>query len=341
MSSGLVAILESIEQERGISKEQLMKAVEEAILAAARSGIHKANDLTVRMDRKTGAIQAWAKLLVVDGIADKDQISYSDAKVKMPNVQVGDIVEWEVTPSDFGRISARAAKDAIAQQLRDAERAQARNEFTDLVGEIVSGTVRRRNENGDIIVDFPKTDGVLSADEKIPGENYHTGDHVNALLVKLNEEKKGASLVLSRKSPKFVQKLFEREVSEIHDGIVEIRGIAREAGVRTKIAVYSSDPRVDAVSACIGLRGLRVRNITDELGERVDVIAYDENPHTYLVNAMRPAKILRMEEDRVHKRYTVYVDEENSRLAFGKKAQNVRLAQKLIGWTISIVTDTP
>lgn len=345
MNNELLAILEYIEQERGIGKEQLMEAVEKALLTASRKSIHPASDLSVRMDRKTGAIKAWAKLQIVEADPNKDQILLSEARTRIPDAKVGDIVDWEVTPRNFGRIAAQTARQAILQHLRKAEKEIVQDEFKDQVGEIVNGNVRRI-EAGSIIVDFQKAEGVIGVKDRVPGEQYMPGERINALLVRVDMETSGPSLILSRSSAQFVRKLFEREVSEIHDGIVEIAAIAREAGVRTKIAVRSNDPRVDPVGACVGLRGLRVRNITEELGgerggERVDIIRYDENLHTYLANAIHPAKILRIEEDRVRKQFTVYVDEENSRLAFGKKAQNVRLAQKLLQWTINIVIEDP
>jgi len=343
MNNELLATLEYIEQERGISKEQLMEAVEKAILTAARKTrtIVPAKELAVQMDRKTGAIRAWAKLQVVEGAPTEDQITLIEAKKRYPEAKLGDIVDWEVTPRNFGRIAAQTARQTILQYLRKAEKEIVQDEFKDQVGEIVNGNVRRV-EAGNIIVDFQKAEGIIGVKDRVPGEQYHPGELINALLVRVDMETSGPSLILSRSSVNFVRKLFEREVSEIHDGVVEIVGIAREAGVRTKISVRSTDPRVDPVGACVGLRGLRVRNITDELSnERVDIIRYDEDLHTYLANAMQPAKILRVEEDRVRKLFTVHVDEENSRLAFGKKAQNVRLAQKLLQWTINIVIDQP
>ena len=343
MNNELLATLEYIEQERGISKEQLMDAVEKAILTAARKtrAIVPAKELAVQMDRKTGAIRAWAKLQVVEGTPTEDQITLIEAKKRYPEAKLGDIVDWEVTPRNFGRIAAQTARQTILQYLRKAEKEIVQDEFKDQVGEIVNGNVRRL-EAGNIIVDFQKAEGIIGVKDRVPGEQYHPGELINALLVRVDIETAGPSLILSRSSVNFVRKLFEREVSEIHDGVVEIVGIAREAGVRTKISVRSTDPRVDPVGACVGLRGLRVRNITDELSnERVDIIRYDEDLHTYLANAMQPAKILRVEEDRVRKLFTVHVDEENSRLAFGKKAQNVRLAQKLLQWTINIVIDQP
>ena len=341
MSSGLIAILENIEQERGISKEQLMTAIENALASGFKKGVHSTNDVIIRMDRKTGAIKVWAKMCVVEVVKENDQISLAEAKTRIPSAEIGDIVEWEVTPSDFGRIAAQTAGHAIKQQLRKAEKELVGEEFKEQIGELINGTVRRIDA-GNVIVDCQKAEGIIAAKDRVAGESYQVGDRINAILVRVDTETAGPALILSRSSVNFIRKLFEREVSEIHDGIVEIMGIAREAGIRTKIAVRSTDPRVDAVSACVGVRGLRVRNITNELGnERVDIIRYDDDPHVYLANAMQPAKILGVEEDRIRKQYTVYVNEENSRLAYGRKAQNVRLAQKLLQWTINIEIEEP
>ena len=339
MNSELLATLEYIEQERGISKEQLVDAVEKAILTASRKSIHPASNLAVKLDRQTGEIRAWAKLEVVDTFPNNDQITIEKAKEKYPDVQLGDEVEWEVTPKNFGRIAAQTARQAILQQLRKAEKAIVKEEYDEKVGEIVNGTVKRI-EAGAIIVDLQKSEGIIAAKDKVPGEQYMVGERINALLVKVDTLVSGPSLILSRSNPGFVKKLFEREVSEIHDVVVEIAGIAREAGMRTKIAVRSNDPRIDPVGACVGMRGMRVRNITSELGnERVDIIRYEDDIKVYAANALHPAKLESISVDENRRMLTIRVNSENSRLAFGKKAQNVRLAQKLIGWNINFVTD--
>ncbi len=339
MNSELLATLEYIEQERGISKEQLVDAVEKAILTASRKSIHPASNLAVKLDRHSGEIKAWAKLEVVDTFPNNDQITIEKAKEKYPDAKIGDVIDWEVTPRNFGRIAAQTARQAILQQLRKAEKAIVKEEYDEKVGEIVNGVVKRI-EAGAIIVDLQKSEGIIAAKDKVPGEQYMVGERINALLVKVDTLVSGPSLILSRSNPGFVRKLFEREVSEIHDGVVEIAGIAREAGMRTKIAVRSNDPRIDPVGACVGMRGMRVRNITSELGnERVDIIRYEEDIKTYAANALHPAKLESISVDEDRRMLTIRVNSENSRLAFGKKAQNVRLAQKLIGWNINFVTD--
>ena len=295
MNHELLAILEYIEQERGVSKDQLIDAVEKALLTASRKSIHPANELEVKIDRKSGDIRAWALLEVVAENPNNDQILLETARERMPEAQLGEKIRWEVTPKDFGRIAAQTAKQAILQQIRKAEKEIVRDEFADKVGQIVNGTVRRFDA-GSIIVDLQKSEGILGSRDKVPGEQYMPGDRINALLVKVDINVAGPSLILSRTLPQFIRRLLEREVSEIHDGVVEIVAIARDPGVRTKIAVRSNDPRIDPVGACVGMRGMRIKNITNELGgERVDVINYSD-----------------------------------------KKAQNVKLAQKLTGWKIDI-----
>lgn len=341
MNSELLATLEYIEQERGISKEQLMEAVEKSILMASRKSkiLHPASHLDVKLDRKSGEIRVWAKLEVVDTFPNNDQITIEKARTVYPDAQLGDVVDWEVTPQNFGRVAAQTARQAILQQLRQAEREIVSEEYRDKVGEIVNGMVKRMDGSA-IIVDLQKSEGIIELKDKVPGEVYMIGDRINALLLKVDTKESGPSLKLSRSNPGFVKKLFEREVSEIHDGVVEIAGIAREAGMRTKIAVRSNDPRVDPVGACVGMRGMRVRNITSELGnERVDIIRYDEDIRVYAANALHPAKLESIEVDEDRRFLTIHINQENSRLAFGKKAQNLRLAQKLIGWNINFVTD--
>ncbi|MCP3964944.1 MAG: transcription termination/antitermination protein NusA [Lentisphaerae bacterium] len=343
MNNELLTILEYIEQERGIKREVLVKAVESALLSASRKSIHPASSLKVEVDPNTGEIRAWAKLEVVDTLPSNDQLLLERAQEKISDVKIGDVIDWEVTPKNFGRIAAQTAKQAIMQQLRKAEKEIVRDEFADRIGQIINGTVRRF-ESGNIIIDFQKAEGVLNSKEKIYGEQYMPGDRINAVLLKVDISGGGPSLVVSRTHPNFVRRLFEREVSEIHDGIVEIMGIAREAGSRTKIAVKSNDPRIDPVGACVGLRGIRVKNITTELsGERIDIVPYDEDLAKYTTNALQPAKVqsVKVINKGGRDELNVYVTPEQSRLAFGKKAQNVRLSSKLIMHNINIIVNEP
>ncbi|UDQ99521.1 transcription termination factor NusA [Lentisphaerota bacterium WC36G] len=340
MNSELLTILEYIEQERGINRSVLIEAVQKALKSAAKKGLNATTDLDVKIDELTGEIKVIAQLEVVECLLDKNQLAveHEEAVKKYPDCQIGDHVEWVVTPKNFGRIAAQTAKQAIMQQIRQAEKESIKAEFEDKVGELVNGVIRRF-DHGNIIVELNKAEAVIGRRDKMQAEQYMVGERVTALLKKIDTETSGPSLILSRTSPRFVAKLFEREVSEIHDGVVEIKGVAREAGLRTKIAVDSADDHIDPIGACVGMRGMRVRNITDELnGERVDIIRYDSDIAEYVKNALQPAELTSVEVDEEEQALTVYVTKEQSRLAFGKKAQNVRLASKLMGWSINIET---
>ena len=341
MSNELLTVIEYLSQSRSISRESIIKALENAILSASRKSIHPASDLRIKLDPPTGKIQAWAMLEVVEGVPlTNDQITIGRVQEVFPDVKVGDRIEWEVTPSNFGRIAAQAARQNLTQQLRRAEKDNVQEEFADRVGQIIYGTVKKV-EAGNIIIDFEKAEGIMPVREQIKEEKYATGDRINALLIKIDINTSGPSLIVSRTAPELVVRLFEREVSEIHDGVVSIKGIAREAGKRSKIAVASSDPKVDPVGACIGIRGTRVKRITDELGtERVDIVPYEEDIKAYVTNALRPAQVQSVKIDEENHSLMVIVNEDQSKVAFGRKAQNVRLAGKLVGWTIKLCDET-
>ena len=339
MLNELLTIVESIERGRGISRDLVIKALETAILTASRKSIHPAANLVVKIDPVTCKIQVWAKLEVVEANPNNDQLLLARAREVMPDVKVGDVVDWEVTPRNFGRIAAQTAKQAIQQQLRQAEKISVQGEFANQVGQLISGTVRRF-DNGSLIIDFGRAEGIMGPRDKVHGEQYMPGDHIRCVLMKIDIASPGPSLIVSRACPELVRHLFEIEVAEIHEGVVQIMSIAREAGSRTKIAVASSDPRVDAVGACVGIGGARVKGITNELnGERIDVIPYDEDIRKYAANALQPAKVQSVDVNEERKELVVHVNEEQSKLAFGKKAQNVRLSSRLIGWNISILIE--
>ena len=339
MNSELLSVIDYIEQERGINRELLIEAIEKAILTSSKKSIHPAKELEVKVDKVSGDIKAWALLEVVEDNPNNDQVSIKDVEGRNIEAEIGETIKWEVTPENFGRIAAQTAKQAIMQQLKRAEKAVVKEEFQSQVGEIINGVVRRF-ENGGIIVDLYKAEGFIGVKDKIPGEQYSAGDRINALLIRVEVSGSGPSLILSRSANDFIKRLFEREVSEIHDGIVEIKGIAREPGLRTKIAVKSNDPRVDPIGACVGMRGMRVKSITSELnGERIDIIRYDEDIRTYAANALQPAKPKGIEIDEEKHQLNVYVTPDQSRLAFGKRAQNVRLSSKLVGWNLKIIEE--
>ncbi len=339
MNNELLTILQYIEQERGISRAMLVKALETAILSASRKSIHPASNLTVRIDPENGSIKAWAKLEVVEENPTCDQLLLERARERFPEVRAGEVIDWEVTPRNFGRIAAQTAKQAIMQQLRQAEKNTVQEMFADKVGQIITGTVRRF-ENGNTIIDFQRAEGIMSSRDRVHGEQYMPGDIINVVLTKIDTFTSGPSLIVSRTAPELVRCLFEREVSEIRNGLVEIMGLSREPGSRSKIAVRSTDPRIDPVGACVGVRGVRVQNITQELnGERIDIVPWDENIAQYTINALQPAKVQSVEVDETRHELVVHVTEDQSKLAFGKKAQNVRLCSRLIGWNISILIE--
>ncbi len=337
MNNELVAILDYLERDRGLDREVLVTVIEEALVSAARKAVGPANDLKVKLNPKTGDLQATATLEVVEKVTQPDkEIAYDKAIVKYPEVELGEEVEWEVTPKNFGRIAAQAAKQGISQRLREAVKNRVRDEFTDRLGDILYGTVMRW-EQGEVIVDCGRAEGSLSHRDRIPIEDYQNGDHICCVLSEVNTKKPGPILVLSRTSPDLVRRLFEREVTEIAEGIVEIKAVAREPGFRSKIAVVSNDPKVDPVGACVGLRGSRVKTIVRELsGEKVDIIRWDEDLRTYIANALQPAQIKSMEIDEAKNQVRILVDPDQLSLAIGKRGQNARLTHKLTGWKIDI-----
>ena len=341
MNNEFLALLEYIEQERGIDRETMLSVLEGAMVSAARKSVDQpADDLTVEFDKETGEYRVIAKLKVVEEHAPTcpNCIALDKARSRFPEVTEGDIVEWEVTPRDFGRIAAQAAKQAMMQQIRRAEKENVLDEFKEMEGQVVNGIVRRYDA-GNVIVDMGKAEGILSYKDKIPGENYMPGDRINALLIKIESTGSGPSLILSRTNNDFVRRLFEREVSEIHDGIVEVKAIAREPGSRTKIAVLSHDEHVDPIGACVGMRGMRVKNITAELGgEKIDIVEYDEDLSKFVANALLPAKLKHIEisQEGGQRIVDITVDQDQLSLAIGKRGQNVRLTSKLISSRVNI-----
>lgn len=337
MNSELLTVVEYLEHERGIDKETLMILVEEALVSAARKAVRSRQDVHVAIDRTTGDIKAWAKLEVVETVKNRSvEIALSEARTRMPETETGQTIDWEVTPANFGRIAAQTAKQAIMHRLRQAEKSRICEEFQSQVGQLVTGVVRRV-ERGEVYVDFSRAEGVMRYTDRMPGEDYQPGDHITALLVEVNADRPGPSLYVSRSNPDLVRRLFEREVTEIAENLVEIKGVAREAGYRTKIAVASSDSRVDPVGACVGLRGNRVKTIVRELGgEKVDIIRWDPDICTFVGYALQPAKLSTVEADEEKHSIRVIAPEDQLSLAIGKKGQNARLAAKLTNWRIDI-----
>jgi N utilization substance protein A len=337
MNAEFLAVIEFWEREKGIRKEVLIAAVEEALLSAAKKAVGPARELRVVIDQKNGDIKAFAKLVVSEKVTSKhDQISVFDARRIRAEAQLGDELEVEVTPANFGRIASQNAKQALMQHIRRAEKELIYAEFKDRSGDIVSGTVRRF-ERSDVAVDLGKYEAILPNRERVPTEEYQIGERIRCYVKAVENTTHGPEIILSRADPQFVVKLFQLEVSEINDGTIEIKGIAREPGFRTKLAVHSRDEKVDPVGACVGLRGQRVKNIVRELNnEKVDIIKWDPNIKTYITNALAPAKLKAFEIDEANKRVKILVSEDQLSLAIGKRGQNARLTSKLTGWHVDI-----
>ncbi len=340
MNSEILAGLEYFERDKGIKREVLLEAINNAVLQAARKAVGPAKDLRVELDSKTGEMKAYAKLTVVEKVANKhDEISFAEAKKYKADVQLGEELEKPVTPKDFGRIAAQTAKQAMMQRIRQAEKEMIYDEFKDRAGEIVSGTVRRF-ERSDVIVDLGKFEAVMPNKERVQTEDYNVGDRVRAYVVAVENGARGPEIIISRSHPNFVRRLFEMEVSEIADRTVEIKGIAREAGYRTKIAVWSANEKVDPVGACVGMRGARVKNIVRELNnEKVDIIRWSADVKEFVLEALKPAKIKSVTLDQTKKAVLIKVDEDQLSLAIGKRGQNARLTSRLSGWDINIEKD--
>jgi transcription termination/antitermination protein NusA len=337
MNAELLAVLEFWEREKGIQKDILLKAVEDALLSAAKKAVGPARELRCVIDSKSGDIRAFAKLVVSERVISKhDQISLFDARRIRSEAQVGEEVEVEVTPANFGRIASQNAKQALMQHLRRAEKELIFAEFKDRAGDIVSGTVRRF-ERSDVTVDLGRYEALLPNRERVPTEEYQVGDRIRCYVKAVENSPHGPEIILSRADPQFVIKLFQLEVSEISDGTIEVKGIAREAGFRTKLAVWSRDEKVDPVGACVGLRGQRVKNIVRELSnEKVDIIRWDPNIKTFIGNALAPAKLKTFLVNEANRRVTIMVSPDQLSLAIGKRGQNARLTSKLTGWQVDI-----
>ena len=337
MNPDLKAIFEYMERERGIDRETLIKAVSSALLSASRKSISPAKDLRIEIDPETCDIKAIARVRVVEKVRNPhDEISLKEARRIRPDAQLGDMVDVEVTPKDFGRIAAQTAKQAIMQKIRQAEKDRIYQEYKDRVGDIVSGVVRGFDRS-DVVVDLGRGEAVMPARERVPTEEYQVGDRIRAMILKVEKQPGGTVIILSRSHPDFVRKLFELEVTEIADGTVEIKGIAREPGYRSKVAVFSHDPRVDPIGACVGMRGMRVKNIVRELsGEKVDVVRWSEDIRAFVTNALEPARLIRVEADEETRTVNIKVDPDQLSLAIGRRGQNARLTAKLTGWKINI-----
>jgi N utilization substance protein A len=327
-----------MEREKGISRPDMIATIVAAIKNAASKGINSGQELKIDINPKNGGLSAWAILQVVDSVSDQSlEIHVEKAQKIQPGAQVGDTVEKEIDPAFLGRIAAQTARQAIMQKIRQFEKERIYDDYKDTVGDVVSGTVRRR-ERGDLFIDLGKAEAILPSREQVMGEDYAPGERIRCLLLAIESTNRGPELILSRSSSKFVRRLFDFEVTEITDGTVKIEAFAREPGYRTKIAVSSRDPKVDPVGACVGARGARVKTIVRELsGEKIDIIRYFEDPKEMITEAFKPAIPRSITIDDRSRRITLEVSEDDLAIAIGRKGQNARLTSRLIGWKIDIV----
>ncbi|MBE7706958.1 MAG: transcription termination/antitermination protein NusA [Cyanobacteria bacterium SIG30] len=347
IGTALFEAAEQLEKEKGISKEVLVSSLEDALVAAYKKHIRNKDidNIETILDEETGEIGVFSTKVVVKEVEDPDtQISLTEAKEIDDEVELEDEVKIEVTPENFGRIAAQSAKQVITQRIREAERKLILDEFVSKKGTLITGIVQRKDERGNVIVNIGKTDAIMPRKEQLPGEFYKTGNRVRVFVLNVKETQKLPQVIVSQAHSEIVRELFELEVPEIEDGIVEIKSIAREAGYRTKLAVWSNDPTVDSVGACIGPRGSRIQTIVSELkNEKIDIVRYSQDSVEYIVNALSPARILSVDilaDDEENHEALVIVPDDQLSLAIGREGQNVRLAHRLTNWKIDIKSES-
>lgn len=341
MSAELIHALEQIEKEKGIQKEVLIEAIEVALITAYKRNYGSAQNVEVYIDRLTGDVRVFALKNIVEEVTDPSiELSLEQANRFSADFEVGDVVEVEVTPRKFGRIAAQTAKQVVMQRIREAERGIIFEEYSSKEEDIVSGVVSRF-ERRNVIIDLGRAEAILPPGEQTPGEKYNIHDRIKAYVINVKKTNKSPQIFVSRTHPGLVKRLLELEVPEIHDGTVEIKTIAREAGSRTKIAIFSKNENVDPVGACVGQKGSRIRAIVEELkGEMLDVIKWSSNPQEYIASSLSPAKVVRVDVDEENKVARVIVPDFQLSLAIGKEGQNARLAAKLTGWKIDIKSES-
>jgi N utilization substance protein A len=336
----LLQVADIVARDKGIDRDEVLQAMEQAIQKAGRSKYGQEYDIRAEIDRKTGEIRLLRFREVADPVENEAaQIPLKEAQRFNPDAEIGDFITDPLPPIDFGRIAAQTAKQVIVQKVRDAERARQFKEFKDRVGEIVNG-LAKRIEFGNVIVDLGRAEAILRRDELLPRESFRQGERVRAYIYDVRQEARGPQIFLSRTHPQFMAKLFAQEVPEIYDGIIEIRAVARDPGSRAKIAVLSNDSGIDPVGACVGMRGSRVQAVVAELqGEKIDIIPWSADPATFVVNALAPAEVAKVVMDEEQRRIEVVVPDDQLSLAIGRRGQNVRLASQLTGWDIDILTE--
>ena len=344
MSREILLLVDALAREKNVTRDVVFGALESALASAMKKLYKEEVEIRVAIDRETGDHEAFRRWLVVPdeaGLQMPDQQTLlSEARDEVPNIEVGEYVEEALEPIEFGRIGAQAAKQVILQRIRDAEREQLLNDFLERGESIVSGTIKRMDK-GDAIVEIGKVEARLPRSEMIPKENLRVGDRVRAYLKGIDRQARGQQIILSRATPLFIAQLFENEVPEVEQGLLELKGAARDPGVRAKIAVKSNDPRIDPVGACVGMRGSRVQAVSNEIaGERVDIIPHDDNPAQFVINAMSPAEVMSIVVDEDSHSMDIAVAEEKLSQAIGRGGQNIRLASQLTGWDLNVMTES-
>lgn len=341
MNEEFVGALKELVKEKGICEELLFTTIQDAMVAAYKKNYANINtsaqNVKVSINRESGAINVYAQKIVVDEVYDDvTEIALEDAKELNPKYEVDDVVDIEVTPKNFGRVAAQLAKQVVTQRIKEAERNIIYDEYKEKEFDIITGTILRKDK-GMVFVNLGKLEGIIGPNEQIPNEEYKFNEKLKLYIVEVKNGTKGPQIHVSRTHPGLVKRLFELEVPEIFDGVVEIKSISREAGSRSKIAVYSNDEEVDPMGACVGPKGVRVQNIVNELkNEKIDIIKWSKDPEEFIANSLSPAKVLSVEVDEENKSAKVVVDDNQLSLAIGKEGQNVRLAAKLTNWKIDI-----
>lgn len=341
MNAEFIEALNQIEREKNIKKDVIIEALENSLLTACKKNFGSAQNITVNFDREKGDLKVLAEKEVVEKVEDPElQISLADAMKYNVNINPGDKVQIEVTPKDFGRIAAQKAKQLVIQKIREAEKNILYNDYQEKQNELVTGTVQRVVK-GMVIVEYDKVEAILAENEQVPGEVYTPNQSIKVYVLEVKQGTKSPRVMVSRSHPELVKRLFEREVPEIYNGQVEIKSISREAGSRTKIAVYAKSPEIDPIGACVGHNGIRVNGIVEELnGEKIDIIPWSEDPVEFIAASLSPSKVVKVAVSKEEKSAKVVVPDYQLSLAIGKVGQNVRLAAKLTGYRIDIKSES-
>lgn len=341
-SQELVNAMQELEKEKGIKKEYLLESIETALVTAYKRNFNSAENVKITMDGETGEIHVYAEKDVVEQVEDeKTQINLQDARKVNPKLEIGDKAQIEIIPKNFGRIAAQTAKQVIVQKIREASRNIIFDEYNERKGEIVSGIVQKV-DNNIVVLDLGKLEGIMPLKEQVPTEQYKVNDKIRACILDVQKGLKGApQVIVSRASAEFVRKLFELEIPEIYEGVIEIKSIARDAGSRSKLAIYSPNENIDPVGSCVGQKGIRIQNIINELhGEKIDVIEWNEDPSIFIATALLPARVMAVDINEEEKSAQVIVEDDQLSIAIGKAGQNARLAAKLTGWKIDIKSES-